>query len=340
MLKLGIVGTGWISRDFVKAAQESQQYEFHGLYSRSSERADQFLAELDPEYTAATLVFDNYQDLLDQVEVVYIASPNSVHFEQVQAAIAADVNVIVEKTALANPAEFSQVKELLAQHPGVRFFEAARHIYQDNFHIVSQALKNLPVIQGATLVMAQYSSRYDAYLAGENPNVFNLDFAAGALYDLGVYPLYAALAWFGQPLAVQYLPVLLDNGADGGGTATLFYGDYNVTLLFSKTHNTTLPSEIYGRRDLIQISHIADWDHVKYFDGRGHSDHLGEDDPERNPMLAEAKAFANMINQPDETQAEYQKLFDLAELVNHTLYQLRQSANLVFPADEGYDDQH
>ncbi|WP_367300546.1 Gfo/Idh/MocA family protein [Leuconostoc carnosum] len=330
MIKLGVIGTSWITKMFIEAAQKTTAYELSKIYSRTIERGEKFLSTLS---TNDVSIVTTLSDLYTNIDAVYIASPNALHFEQAKAAIEAGINVIVEKPAFSNPTEFAIIEELLASHPDVRFFEAARHVHQSNFKIIEQTMGELTQLQGATFVYQKYSSRYDAYLAGDEPNVLTREFSGGALYDLGVYPLYAAISLFGTPRAVQYLPTLLRNGADGKGTANLFFDDYNVTLLFGKSANSYLPSEIYGLKETIVISNIAELEEVKYYDGEGNADTISEKVAD-NPMIKEAQDFADIINDPVAQHEHYNQWFQLAKQVNQTLFDLRQSAGIVFPADE------
>ncbi|CAK8053551.1 Gfo/Idh/MocA family protein [Eupransor demetentiae] len=331
MLRIGTIGTSWITKQLIQAVAASDDYRLDKVYSRSLDHAEDFIAELEADAQDAIAV-DSLSDLLSELDIVYIASPNSLHFEQVLAAIRANINVIVEKPAFSNPAEYAKVQAVLAQHPDVHLFEAARHIHQPNFKLLVQQVERLPKVQGATFTMAQYSSKYDAYLAGKQPNVFEKKFSAGALYDLGVYPLYAALTLFGQPQAVQYLPIMLDNGADGSGSATLFYGDFNVTLHFSKTYNSNQVSEIYGERQTLTIDHVADVNKLTLSDGQGGVEDLSREQ-DANPMAAELSDFAKILANPTKYRDQYQYDLKLSMLVNQMLFDLRQSAGIDFPAD-------
>lgn len=330
MIKLGTIGTNWITKMFIEAALQTGEYELTKVYSRRQAGGEAFVTELGLENVdVVTTLSDLYTDL----DVVYIASPNALHFEQAKVAIQSGVHVIVEKPSTSNPTEFAAIEALLANHPDVRYFEAARHVHQPNFKIIQQAMGDLTQLQGATLVYQKYSSRFDAYLAGEEPNVLTREFSAGALYDLGVYPIYAAIALFGAPRAVQYLPILLANGADARGVANLFYDDFNVTAIFGKNANSYLSSEVYGLKETISTNNIAELDTVTFHDGEGHSTNIGER-PDANPMVREAQDFAAIMNDPVGHHLQYTQWFQLAKQVNQTLFDLRSSAGIVFPADQ------
>ena len=329
-LKLGIIGTNWITKMFVEAAAQTGRYELTHVYSRNADKGAAFAADLDVE---AEIFTDLDTFYASGVEVVYIASPNSLHFEQAKMAIEHDVSIIVEKSIFSNPTEFEAIYDLLHTHPKVRMFEAARHIYQPTFQAIEQQVKEMPVISGGTFVYEKYSSRFDAYLAGEEPNVLTREFSAGALTDLGVYPIYAIVKLFGLPTESHYFPTLLRNGADGRGTAVLKYPDFNMVAEFGKMSNSYQETEIRGRKDTIIIDSIAELDGAVYIDEAGERHELTQTGPD-NPMVVEAAVFADILENPAETETEYNELLMLSQRVNLVLTALRQSANIVFPADK------
>ena len=201
MIKFGIIGTNWITQQYVDAAHATNEWKLVGVYSRTIEKAKSF-----GEKNGATKFYDQIEDLANdpEIDAVYIASPNSLHFQQAQQVLAADKAAVVEKPIVANPTEWEELHQTLEAHPKARLFEAARHLHEPNFQAIQKQVGELELIQGATLTYAKYSSRYDSYLAGNEPNIFSLKFAGGALQDLGVYLAYDAVAWFGMPEEVAY----------------------------------------------------------------------------------------------------------------------------------------
>lgn len=330
MLKLGIIGTNWITQQFIDAANESGEWQLTTVYSRHSETAQAFA---DKNHAGA--IFTDLERFFSQgdFDAVYIASPNSLHFAQAKLAIEHGKHVIVEKPAVANQAEFEQLDECLAAHPDVLLFEAARQIHEVNFKRVKDQIDQLEQVQGATLTYMKYSSRFDAVRAGEEPNIFSLKFAGGALQDLGVYLAYDAVGWFGMPDEVAYYPTLLSTKVDGKGLAVLRYPAFTVTLNVGKTSNSFLPSEINGLQDAIVMDNAAELGKVTYHDVDGKAHNIGVQ-PDANPMLAEARDFAMVINDPAGHQKEYQAWRQLSRNVNKLLFNLRQSGHIYFSDDE------
>lgn len=328
MIKFGIIGTNWITQQFVEAAQASNEYELTAVYSRHQDTATAFSEKNGGSQTFTAL--DDFFATGD-FSTVYIASPNSLHYEQAVLAINAGKNVIIEKPAFENQAQMEKIQELLKQHPEVRYFEAARNIHTPNFKAIQTQLAKMPVVQGASLTYMKYSSRYDQVLAGKEPNVFSLKFAGGALQDLGVYPLYDAITLFGMPDEFNYFPEFIQTGVDGKGVAILQYGEFNVTLSFGKTTNSYMTSEIYGLKDTIEIDDAGELGEATYIDETGKRTLISEPVTD-NPMLPEARDFARVLNDLENTdnQTDYDRWLNLSVQVNKVLFNLRQSGKIVF----------
>lgn len=332
MIKLGIIGTNWITQQFIDATQSGTDTKLTSVYSRTMKKARMFA-----DHNHAAEAFDDMEQFFSEgsFDTVYIASPNSLHFADAKKAILAEKNVIVEKPAFANQRQMAEITELLKQHPNVLLFEAARQIHTSNFKAIENQIAKMPVIQGAEFTYEKYSSRYDNVLAGEVPNVFSKKFAGGALQDLGVYTVYDAVTLFGMPEDVAYYPQLVATGADGKGTAILQYPEYNVILNFGKTSNSYMTSEIYGLKDTIEIDDAGEIGDVVYINDEGQRATIGNVD-EINPMYPELKDFERVINNPDDPQnrLDYDRWYQLMVNVNKVLFNLRQDANIVFPGDE------
>ena len=313
MLKLGIIGTNWITGQFIAAAEETQQYTLTAVYSRHEDTARKF-AE-DNHHPEVTLFTDLDKFWASSAfDTVYIASPNSLHGPQAVAAINAGKNVIVEKPMVASTSQLHRLTAALAAHPDVFLFEAARHLYEPNFAMVRD-FAHQREISGATLVYMKYSSRYDAYLAGKEPNVFTTRFAGGALMDLGVYVVYAALDWFGVPQHAHYVPSMLASGVDGSGCLHLDYADFGVNLIFGKTTQSYLPSEIYSGKQTLVLDAPESITSIKLRGGVDDRELAGPQDD--NPMVREASFFAKAIAEND-TQAR-DKQFALAKQVHELM---------------------
>ncbi|MDU6268412.1 MAG: Gfo/Idh/MocA family oxidoreductase, partial [Streptococcus mitis] len=153
MLKLGIIGTGAISHHFIEAAFASGKYQLVAVYSRKLETAATFA----PRYQNIQL-FDQVEDFFkSSFDVVYIASPNSLHFAQAKAALSAGKHVILEKPAVTQPQEWLDLKHT-AEKNHCFIFEAARNYHEEAFTIIKNFLADKQIL-GADFNYAKYSSK-------------------------------------------------------------------------------------------------------------------------------------------------------------------------------------
>ena len=335
MLKLGVIGTNIITDQMLDAAKTTGKYELTAVYSRTLEHAEKF-----GKPYGATEFYDDIDKFFEEgdFDVVYIASPNSLHYQQARKAIENDKFIIVEKPAFVNPSEYSAIESLLAAHPKARLIEAARHIHTKIYQVALKKVDEMKehYVQGATITVMKYSSRFDKVLNGSEPypNIFTLKYAGGALMDLGVYAVYGAVTIYGEPESVVYFPTLTKTGVDGKGVAILNYDKFTVTLNFGKTANSHLYSEVYGLKDTLVFDSIFDTRKVTYYDADQNA-HPIEAPVEENSMTDEMNDFADLFNNPDdeEEMKKYKHWLELSKTVNSVMYSLRQSAQLVFPSD-------
>lgn len=325
MLKLGIIGTGAISHHFIEAAHTSQEFQLVAVYSRKLTTAQQFTSP----YQNVSL-FDNLEDFFQsEFDVVYIASPNSLHFTQAKAALSAGKHVILEKSAVTQPQEWQDLVEA-AQENQCFIFEAARNYHEDAFATIKDFLADKQVL-GADFNYAKYSSKMPNLLAGDTPNVFSDRFAGGALMDLGIYPIYAAVRLFGKALDASYQAQQLDNTIDLNGDGILSYPGYQVHIKAGKNITSNLPCEIYTTDGTLTLNTIEHVRSAIFTDHQGNETHLPIHQAPHT-MTEEVAAFANMIKQSNPEL--YQAWLEDASHVHNLIYTLRQTAGIRFEAEK------
>ena len=325
MLKLGIIGTSAISHHFVDAAHTSGEFQLVAVYSRKIETAEKFASP----YQDVTL-FDQLEDFFKHsFDVVYIASPNSLHFSQAKIALITGKHVILEKPAVTQPKEWKDLLQT-AQKNQRFIFEAARNYHEEAFATIKDFIADKHVL-GADFNYAKYSSKMPELLAGNTPNVFSDRFAGGALMDLGIYPIYAAVRLFGKPTHATYQAQKLNNSIDLNGDGILSYPNYQVHLKAGKNITSNLPCEIYTTDGTLTLNTIEHIQSAVFKDHQGNELQLPIQQ-EPHTMAEELAAFAHMINQPDQTL--YQQWLTDATDVHQVLYTMRQDAGIRFEAEK------
>ncbi len=290
-IRLGIVGTNFISDWFCGALGKIKGAVPHAVYSRREETGRAFAGR-----HSIPQVFTDYSEFLASgIEAVYLASPNALHYGQAMAAVAQGLHVLCEKPLVPSAAEFRTLASSAAAR-GVVLMEAMRPAHDPALAAVKEALSLLGPIRRATFEYCQYSSRYDRFLAGELPNAFNPALANAALLDIGIYPLFWCAALFGAPKSVDASSVFLHNGMEGEGSALLCYQDKQVLIVYSKISDSVTPSVISGERGSLTIDRLTKPQTLSYFPRGGRPESL-DFSPVEDNIASEAADFLALIRE-------------------------------------------
>ncbi|WP_455661793.1 Gfo/Idh/MocA family protein [Pradoshia sp.] len=321
------IGTSMITERFIEAAAESGRLTLKAIYSRDLEKATRFANQYEVK-----LVFNHLEKLAncDEIEVVYIASPNSIHYEQAIFLMEHGKHIICEKPMFTSMKEWEKAFET-ARKNHVFLFEAMRTIHAPNFKLLKDNLGRVGQIRNVNLQYMKYSSRYDQYLDGEVPNIFSAKFAGGALVDLGIYPLYMAIALFGKPESSVYVPVMLESGVDGGGTLVLQYNDFVCTIVCSKITDSYGSNEIHGEKGNIIFPGSGTVGKIEYIDRKSKVCEPFSIEQTDNDMVYEIETFTNIIKTGDEER--YLELTHLSGLVLNVMEEVRKKNGIIFGPD-------
>lgn len=222
-IRLGTIGTGFIVHEILNAAEQTEGISLAAVYSRSYEKGK----NLADQYGACRVYTELDAFLADEtVNVVYIASPNSVHYEQTKRALLAGKHVLCEKP-FCEKVEQALELEAIAKEKRLFLLEAVPTTFLPNYQVLKQLLPRIGRIRLVMANYSQYSSRYDKLLRGEVTNVFDPAFGGGCLMDINYYNIYLNAALFHIPEQAVYYPNLFpDPKIDTSGVAVLRYADF------------------------------------------------------------------------------------------------------------------
>ena len=249
MMRIGTVGTGFIVDNFMDAVSRTDNAEVVAIYSRGEETAQAFAAKNN----LAKWHTDRETFLSDpSFDVVYVASPNSLHFQWSLDALKAGKGVICEKPFVSTHAECETLRNL-AQEKGSFLVEAITVPHLPNFQLLRDHLDKIGPVRLVQLNFSQYSSKHKAYLEGKNPNVFNPAFAGGALMDINYYNLRFMLDLFGEPEDIRYFANLAENGIDTSGVLTMRYPGFVAEAVGAKDSRSENLVQIQGEKGYIKV---------------------------------------------------------------------------------------
>ncbi len=248
-MRIGTVGTGFIVDNFIDAVSRTENAEVVAIYSRHEDTAQAFAAR----HNLAKWHTDREAFLNDpDYDVVYVASPNSLHYQWTLDALKAVKGVICEKPFVSTHAECEILRDL-AQEKSLFLVEAITVPHLPNFKLLRDHLDKIGPVRLVQLNFSQYSSKHKAYLEGKNPNVFNPAFAGGALMDINYYNLRFMLDLFGEPEDIRYFANLAENGIDTSGVLMMRYPGFVAEAVGAKDSRSENMVQIQGEKGYIKV---------------------------------------------------------------------------------------
>ena len=179
-LKWGILGPGNIARDFAQALNRVNG-EVYAVASRNKERAEKFARENNVKKA-----YGSYDEIIKDkdIDVVYIATPHSNHYEYIIKSLNNNKHVLCEKAITVNERELEEALKI-ARENNLVLEEAMTLFHMPLYEKVIKKINNEDLGK-VNMVQVSFGSfkEYD-----ENKRFFNLDLAGGALLDIGTYAL-------------------------------------------------------------------------------------------------------------------------------------------------------
>lgn len=326
-MKLGIIGTGTIIEEFLPHLKKMEQINVKALCSttRSFSKAQQMCETYQiPE------CFDRIEQLLlSDIDTVYVALPNDLHYEITLQVLRAKKNAIVEKPFASNLTEIEHMITV-AKENQCFLFEAITTIHLPNYKKIAELLPTIGQIKLVSANFSQYSSRYDAFMQGEIKPVFDPLKSGGVMMDLQSYNIWYMLGLFGLPEMIQY-EANVEKGIDTSGMLTMKYPNFIASLIAAKDSTAPARYLIQGTKGYIlqeTTANICGKVTVAYTNG-------SKDEYDENKSAArmyyEFERFEEIISKQDT-----KTMFDLLEMSKDVAIiqtKARMQAKIIFPAD-------
>lgn len=244
-LRWGVLSTGVIARNFaVTAKAMGDEVILHAVASRSMEKAAAFADEFGIEKR-----YDSYEALAadPDVDIVYVATPHSRHYEDMKQLIAAGKNILCEKSFTVNAMQAQEIYEL-AKKKGVFVMEAfwtkLIPLYREvEAWIASGAIGEIRALT------AQYG-----YTTAREARKFDAQLAGGTLLDIGVYAIGFACMMMGYSFDdVQSQLIMNEQKTDAVDAILLRRGGAVAQLTCAIGSYMPLHAAVYGTKGKIDI---------------------------------------------------------------------------------------
>ena len=203
IVRIGIVGLGRVGKRFFPEASFVSGLEITSIYDNDRDVLDGF-AQGHPSYA----VSQTFDELMEKVDAVYIATPHLSHYEYAKNAILAGKHVLCETPFVLNG---QQAEELyaLAKEKKVVLMEANKTAHCPAFNHLMVMIKS-----GLIGEVVDIEASLSKLLADKNLREFNPDQAGGSMYELGSYPLLPILKLLGAEYKSLTFYSRMDKGVD------------------------------------------------------------------------------------------------------------------------------
>ena len=257
-MKFGILAPGNIARSMAKAVSEIEGMECYAVASRDYGRAENFAKQW-----GFAKAYGSYQELAEdpQVELIYVASPHSHHYEHTKLCLLHGKHVLVEKAFTVNAAQAEELIRL-SEEKGLLLAEAIWTRYMPSRKMIDDILAS-GVLGKVTSLTANLG-----YILPHVERMQNPELAGGALLDLGVYPInFALMAFQGEVEKIDATAIMSPRGVDWMNSITLSFADGKMAVLHSDMlAQTDRQGVISGDQGYLEVQNINNCEEIRVFD--------------------------------------------------------------------------
>ena len=256
-MNISILGAGKIATAMATTLQPLKGVTCYAVASRNMNKAQVFA----DKYGFAK-AYGSYTDMLDdpEVELVYIATPHSHHYEHIKMCLEHNKHVLCEKAFTANARQAEEVLRL-AEEKGLLLTEAMWTRYmpmrQKIVDVINSGVIGTPTSLACNL----------GYSIEHVDRITNPYLCGGALLDLGVYVLNFAAMIFGNDItAMTANCVKYKTGVDAQETIMLSYADGKMASLYvTFLAQTDRRGFINGTNGYIEIENINNFESIRVY---------------------------------------------------------------------------
>ncbi len=247
-MRIGILGAGGIARKMAATVNGMDNMELAAIGSRSTEKAAAFAEEF-----GIPAAYGSYEQLAadSSLELIYVATPHSRHYEDALLCLNSGRNVLCEKPFTVNCKQAESLIQL-AKSKGLFIGEAIWTRY------LPMRFRLDEILQSGVIGTPSYLTANLGYCINHVERLIKPELAGGALLDLGVYTINFALMAFGNAVAeIKSSCNKNEYGVDINNSIIMNFTDGKTAMLHSNMNSLTdLRGIIYGDKGRIQFDNI------------------------------------------------------------------------------------
>ncbi|MCI6699549.1 MAG: Gfo/Idh/MocA family oxidoreductase [Lachnospiraceae bacterium] len=248
-MNMAILGAGGIAHTMAGTIIHMKgEVNAYAIASRDAAKAEKFQQQYGFEKA-----YGSYEEMIEdnKVDLVYIATPHSQHYQWTMRALEAGKNVLCEKAFAANE---QQAKEMIdfAEKKHLLLTEAIWTRYMPSRQLIREAIDS-GIIGKVHTITANLGYDIDNV-----PRMILPELAGGALLDLSVYPINFVSMVMGDDIRrLTATCVKTETGVDGQDNFCIEYADGSMASLFTSMYcQTNRMGVISGEDGFIEVENI------------------------------------------------------------------------------------
>lgn len=258
-MNFAIIGAGHIAKLMAQTINDlhNDEINLYAIASRSINRANKFKDEFNVE-----VAYGSYEELVkdEKVDLIYIATPHSHHYEQALLCIEHKKHILVEKAFAANVDEAAEIIAR-AEENKVLVTEAIWTRYMPSRKIIKEAIES-------GVIGKIHSLRADlCYPVGYKERNKFKHLCGGALLDLGIYCINFALMCFDERIkSINGFCTYNEEGVDDTDNIFIEFKDGKHAQLYaSQEVASARMGYIYGENGYIAVTNINNPEKIQIF---------------------------------------------------------------------------
>jgi predicted dehydrogenase len=320
--KWGILGAGLMSAKFSAGLRLLHNAELYSVGSRDLRRAELFAKE-----NGYRKFYGSYEEFASDpdLDIVYIATPHSSHYENTLLCLSKGKSVICEKAFSINTREVWEMISF-ARERKLFLMEALWPPFQPFYHKAAEIINEGRL--GRIENMHAWFSFHPAYDPSDRK--FNLELGGGSLLDIGIYPVIDCLTFMGVPQTIKAAATFAPSLSEDSLNAIFRYDDGRLASLYSSFRtNNGIGCTLYCENGNMTLTRGRDMNQHLFLESDGQVKQEFTFSPDAMGYHWEAEEVMKCLDD-GKTESQIVPLDFSLDLIK-TMDRIRSDAGIIYP---------
>lgn len=256
-MKFAILGPGGIARKMARTVKALEGMELYAVASRDLERAKAFAEQWGFEKA-----YGSYEEMVEdpEVELVYISTPHSHHYQYAKLCLEHGKHILVEKAFAVNAKQAEEILQL-SKEKNLLVAEAIWPRYMPSRKMIDDLLASGVIGEPVSMTSSL------GFPLRHKERLTNPELAGGALLDVTIYPITSALmAFHGEVVDMKTSAIMSPEGVDWVSNVTLTFDDGKMAILQGNMiAHTDCDTFIFGTEGYLKLPNTNNYQEIQVY---------------------------------------------------------------------------